>query len=319
MKRRTFLASALATSAAALLSHRPGKQAVAGADERATRPLADRVCLFTDHLDHFDYTYADIAKMLAPLKIAGPDLTVRGGGVVKPEEAAEELPKAAAAFRDAGMSIPMLTTNLTSAADPTARPILQTMGKLGIGYFKLGYYHYHELANWEADIVAERKELAGLLELAKEAGVVAGQHNHAGPSIGGALWDGWEFLQPLDEARVGFFFDPGHASIEGAKYAWKLNFQRISPRLKMVALKDYVWEKSAKGWQTRWCPLGDGLVNWQEFFALLVKTPFPGPISIHIEYDPGGSTPVERIHNALAAAQKDVSFVRRHLAEAIGK
>ena len=316
MKRRTFLASALASSTAAVIAYRTGKQAAVGAEDGTRKPLADRLCLFTDHLDHFGYTYAEIAKMLAPLKIAGPDLTVRGGGVVKPEQAAEELPKAAAAFRGQGMSIPMLTTNLTSASDSTARPILQAMGKLGIGYFKLGYYHYHEVENWEADLAAQRKELAGLLELGKEAGVVAGLHNHAGQSIGGALWDGWDFLQTLDEAHVGFFFDPGHASIEGAKYAWKLNFQRIAPRLKMVALKDYVWEKSAKGWQTRWCPLGEGMVNWPEFFALLVKTPLPGPISIHIEYDPGGNTPVERIDNALAAAQKDVAFVRQHLAAA---
>jgi sugar phosphate isomerase/epimerase len=306
MHRRDFLKAAATIGGMTFIG--PGASA-AGAEPA----LADRLCLFTDHLDHHGYSYAEIAKMLAPLKIAGPDLTVRGGGVVKPEQAADELPKAAEAFKEQGMSIPMLTTNLTSAADPTARPILTAMGQLGIRYFKLGYYHYHELANWEEDIASQRKDLAGLLDLGKEHGVVAGLHNHAGQSIGGALWDGWEFLKPLDEERVGFFFDPGHASIEGAKYAWKLNFQRISPRLKMVALKDYIWEKSSKGAQTRWCPLGEGMVNWPEFFALLVKTPFAGPISIHIEYDPGGNTPATRIDNALAAAQKDVAFVRSHL------
>ncbi len=316
MQRRDFLKSGLLAAAVAAVPR------CATADEPTTAApavsLQERICLFTDHLDHYDYSYAEITKMLAPLKIAGPDLTVRGGGVVKPEQAAEELPKAAAAFHEQGMSIPMLTTNLTSASDPTAKPILATMAKLGIRYYKLGYYHYHDVANWEADISAQRKELAGLLELGKGAEVVAGLHNHAGQSIGGALWDGWEFLKPLDRDRVGFFYDPGHATLEGAKYAWKLNLQRISPRLKMVALKDFVWEKTSKGWQTHWCPLGEGLVNWTEFFQLLVKLPFPGPISIHIEYDPGGSTRVERIDNALAAAQKDVAFVRQHLARASG-
>ena len=312
MRRRDFLRLGLVAATTTTVAH-AFESSSAGADNPPPTPLHERICLFTDHLDHHGYSYAEIAKMLAPLKIAGPDLTVRGGGVVKPEQAVEELPKAASAFKEQGMSIPMLTTNLTSASDPTAKPILTAMGQLGIGYFKLGYYHYHDLANWEADIAAQRKELAGLLELGKEAGVVAGLHNHAGQSIGGALWDGWEFLKPLDEERVGFFFDPGHASIEGAKYAWKLNFQRISPRLKMVALKDYVWEKTSKGAQTRWVPLGEGMVNWPEFFALLVKTPFPGPISIHIEYDPGGNTPVQRIDNALAAAQKEVAFVRKGL------
>lgn len=109
-------------------------------------PLRELICLFTDHLDDFGYSYADVAKMLAPLKIAGPDLTVRGGGLVPPDRLADELPKAAAAFRDQGMGIPMLTTSLTSARDPTARAILTTMDKLGIRYYKLGYYKYRDLA-----------------------------------------------------------------------------------------------------------------------------------------------------------------------------
>jgi sugar phosphate isomerase/epimerase len=87
----------------------------------------------------------------------------------------------------------------------------------------------------------------------------------------------------------------------------------------MVAIKDYVWEKTSKGWGTRWCPLGEGMVNWNEFFQALAHYPFPGPMSIHIEYDPGGSTRPERIDNSLAAAQRDITFVRRQLAEASSK
>lgn len=315
MHRRDFLQAALAAAVAAAGPGAVGMQCSA-ANDREVLPLHDRLCLFTDHLDHHGFSYPEIARMLAPLKIAGPDLTVRGGGVVKPDQAAEELPKANAAFREHGMSIPMLTTNLTSASDPTAKSILSTMGRLGIRYYKLGYYHYHDAASWETDIATQRKALTGLLELGREAGVIAGLHNHAGQSIGGALWDGWEFLKPLDDDHVGFLYDPGHATLEGAKFGWKLNLQRISPRLKMVALKDFVWEKTSQGWQTRWCPLGEGLVNWTEFFAILVKLPFPGPISIHIEYEPGGSTRLERIDHSLAAAQKDVAFVREHWQQA---
>ncbi len=150
------------------------------------------------------------------------------------------------------------------------------------------------------------------MALGLESQCIGGFHNHAG-GVGGAIWDAWELLEPLDAASVGFYFDPAHASIEGAKQAWKLNFQRIAPRVKMMALKDYVWEKTSSGWRTRWCPLGEGMVNWPEFFALLVKVPFPGLISTHIEYDPGGSTKLERIDRNLEAAQRDVDFVRKQL------
>jgi len=317
MQRRDVLKAGFAAASLACL---PGKSPPAVADESARSPaipIHERICLFTDHLDDFGYSYAEVAKMLSPLKIAGPDLTVRGGGLVPPERAAEELPKAAAAFAEQGLSIPMISTNLTSAKDATSKPILSTMGKLGIRYYKLGYYHYHDLAKWDAELESQRKELAGLLELSREVGAHAGFHNHSG-GIGGALWDAWELLKPLDAGAVGFYFDPAHAMIEGAKLTWKLNLQRVSPRLTMVALKDFVWEKSSKGWQTRWCPLGEGMVNWDDFFRQLSGIPFPGPISIHIEYDPGGSTHLERIDNSLAAAQRDVAFVRKHLSNAYG-
>lgn len=316
MRRREMLMAAAATAVSGLMT-RGEEVAGAGAPtRRGGTPQEEGICLFTDHLDDSGYSYAEVASMLAPLKIAGPDLTVRGGGIVPPEKVVDELPKAQAAFRDQGMGIPMLSTNLTSKNDPAARPIFSTMAKLGIGHFKLGYYHYHELPSWEAELAASGKELSGLLELSQKAGLTAGLHNHAGATIGGAVWDAWEMLRSLDPAAVGFYFDPAHATLEGAKYAWKLNLQRVSSRLKMIALKDVVWEKGAKGWQSRWCPLGQGMVDWTEFFQILAKLSFNGPISVHIEYDPGGRTRLEKIDNSLAAAQRDIAFVRKHLAAA---
>ena len=318
MQRRQFIGF-LATAAAGLAGESAPDTALAvEAAEPAPPvvPVTERLCLFTDHLDDFAYSYAEVARMLRPLNIAGPDLTVRAGGLVAPDRVAEELPKAAAAFRNEGLSIPMLSTSLTSAGDPTARPLFAAMGRLGVRYYKLGYYHYHDLARWEADLESQRKNLAGLLELGRAVGAHAGLHNHSGAAIGGALWDGWEFLRPLDPARVGFYFDPSHATIEGGRHAWKLNLQRSSPRVTMVAVKDFVWEKAGGNWRTRWCPLGEGMVNWSEFFGMLAQVPFRGPLSVHIEYDPGGSTRPERIDNSLAAAQRDVAFVRRHLAQA---
>jgi sugar phosphate isomerase/epimerase len=314
MRRREFIRT-VSRSAALIGSLRIG-QVIRAAEDPSSKPavpLDQRICLFTDHLDDHGYRFADVAKMLSQLGISGPDLTVRPGGLVAPERVADELPKAAAAFRDVGLSIPMISTNVTSREDQAAVATLRTMSQLGIRFYKLGYYHYHDLSKWQEELDVQRKKLAGLLELGRELNLHAGVHNHAGVTIGGALWDGWEFLQGLDPTLVGFYFDPAHATIEGAVNAWKLNLLRIAPRLTMVALKDFVWEKGSAGWRTRWCPLGEGLVKWSEFFPLLSRIPFPGPISIHIEYDPGGKTRSERIDNSLAAAQRDIQFVRQHL------
>jgi sugar phosphate isomerase/epimerase len=283
------------------------------ADKKAAAPLTDRICLFTDHLDDFGYSYADVARMLKQLQIAGPDLTVRPGGLVAPERVADELPKAAAAMRDAGMSVPMISTGLTSANDRTAADTLQAAGKLGIRYYKLGYYHYEDVTRWRAQLDSTRKELGALVELGRKSGMVAGFHNHSGPFVGGALWDSWELLDGLDPRAVGFYFDPAQGTIEGGNHAWKLGLARLAPRLLMVAIKDFVWEKSGGEWRTRWVPLGEGMVRWSDFFALLKKLSFDGPISLHIEYDPGGATPSARFDNSLAAAERDLKFLREQL------
>jgi hypothetical protein len=140
-RRRFFVAGAAAATAGlsgifsvqAVESHRdPQRPNTEAASNR------DRLCLFTDHLDDFGYSYKEVASMLKQLEMAGPDLTVRPGGLVPPERVADELPKAAAVFGEHGLSIPMISTGLTSADDTAARTTLGTMKKLGIGYFKLG-------------------------------------------------------------------------------------------------------------------------------------------------------------------------------------
>jgi sugar phosphate isomerase/epimerase len=175
------------------------------------------------------------------------------------------------------------------------------------------------VSDWQSHIDEARNKVVGLIEIGREFGVQAGFHNHAGPTIGGALWDSWQLLAPLDSRWVGFYYDPAQATIEGGNHAWKLGFQRISSRLKMVAIKDFVWEKVDGQWRTRWCPLGEGMVRWPEFFQMLSRVPFDGPISLHIEYDPGGSTRAARFENSFVAAQRDLKFLRGQLDTAFGK
>jgi sugar phosphate isomerase/epimerase len=205
----------------------------------------------------------------------------------------------------------MISTGLTSADDPAARPTLAAMKQLGIRYYKLGYYPYGDAARWEERLRAVKEDLRSLVRLNAEMGVTAGFHNHSGPMVGGALWDSWEVLRGLDPKAVGLYFDPSHATIEGGNHGWKLNFLRAAGRLRMVALKDFVWEKVGGAYRTRWVPLGQGMVRWPEFAALLRGTPFDGPVSLHIEYDPGGATRAARLDRALEAAARDLKFLRQ--------
>lgn len=289
--------------------------AAAAATPAEQTNLASRVCLFTDHLAGF--SYVEVARMLKDLGVSGPDLTVRRGGLVAPDRVASELPKVAEALREHSLSIPMITTTITSAHDPLTHGILEAASKLGIRYYKLGYFPYKDMARWRETIDAARGSLRELAKVSGSLNLRAGMHNHAGDSVGCSLWDSWEAMQEVDANQVGFYFDPAQATIEGGKNGWNLNFRRVAPRIFMVAIKDFVWEKTGQGWRTRWVPLGEGVVNWSTFFPLLRATPFPGPISLHIEYDPGGATKNERYDRSLAAASKDLQFLKRNLTAAV--
>lgn len=294
MSRRSFLVGAAASVAA--LSAPPGG-------------YKGPICFFSKHLPGMDGRR--LGRSLKRAGFAGVDLTVRKGGHVAPEKVAEDLPTMVAAIRAEGLEVPMITTELLSAREPTARPIFAAAGKLSIPYLKPGYYKY-EFVDVRKELENASREFRGLVELAKEFHVQVGYHNHVG-ELGAPVWDIAEMLRDLDPKWAGFYFDVCHAVAEGGVAGWKVALNLAAPRLKMVAIKDFFWEKTAKGWRRRYCPLGEGMVDWKYYFQALARTGFEGPISLHLEYEIQGSTPAAKEENTLAAAQKDLEFVRSQL------
>ena len=57
----------------------------------------------------------------------------------------------------------------------------------------------------------------------------------------------------------------------------------MEPWMVCVYVKDFRWERGAKGFEPKWGPLGEGMVK-REFFAWLRKSSYRGPISQHCEY-----------------------------------
>jgi L-ribulose-5-phosphate 3-epimerase len=304
--RRDFLK--LATSATVTGAFATNLLAHATAPELGFK---GQVVFFSKHLPHLDYD--QLARTVKTLGFAGVDLTVRPGGHVLPERAAEDLPKAAAVIRAAGLNLPMITTGLLSAADPTAKAILSTAGKLGIPFIKPGYWKY-QFADVRQELAKFAADFRGLVELAKQSGVQLGFHNHA-DYLGGPLLDVVSTIDALDAKSAGYYFDVRHAVVEGGGAGWKIAFNMIAPRLKMIAVKDFYWEKTAKGWKVINCPLGEGMVDWKAYFKLLRQANFAGPISLHLEYEIGGATKVAVEENTLAAAQRDLAFVQARYKE----
>jgi L-ribulose-5-phosphate 3-epimerase len=278
--------------------------AVAGHSRTAAQ--SPRVfCLFSKHLP--ELKWADLGRAVKGAGFEGVDLTVRPGGHVLPERAADDLPRAIEALTAQGVKVPMITTDLTSASAPAARPILQAAAKGGVRYFKTGYWRYSASPDVRSQVAAAGKALEGLAALARECGIEMGFHNHQA-YIGAALWDIAPFIDRLDARWAGYYFDPRHAVAEGGGGAWKAATHLVAPRLKMVAVKDCRWVKSAKGWAIENCPLGEGQVDWTFVGKVLRDAQFAGPISVHLEYEiPTGT------QHTLDAARRDLAFARSAL------
>ncbi len=282
MNRRTFLATTLAAPVAAAAGTR-------------TRP---DLCIFSKHMGKL--SLEQLATTARQMGFAGVDLTVRPGGHVLPEKAVVDLPRAAEIIRAAGLHLPMITTAITSSSDLVARPVLTTAGKLGIPYWKAGYLRY-DFDHLDRSLKETTRMAAELAELSRQCGTACGIHNHSGNNLGAAVWDTYRAIESLDPKWIGFYFDPGHATIEGGLTGWRLSEALVLPRLKMVAVKDFYWAKKNGAWEPHWCPLGEGMVNWGEVFKVFAAGGFAGPVSLHIEYD----APDE-----MGAIAKDLAYLK---------
>jgi L-ribulose-5-phosphate 3-epimerase len=304
LSRRSFIQIAAGAAAVGLASRDMGAQNVAS--------FRGSLCFFSKHLPRMNAR--ELGRSLKALGFDGVDLTVRPGGHVDPKRVAIELPPFVNGIRHEGLVVPMISTELVSDADPVAQPTLETAAGLKIPFYKAGYYRY-KFVDVRTELEAAGRQLRGLAELSRRHGMRLGYHNHAG-YIGGPVWDFAPFIEPLDAATVGYYFDVRHAVVEGGDGGWRTALDLVSPRLSMISLKDFFWEKTGGSWQQRHCPMGEGMVDWKRFFGMLAKARFHGPASLHVEYDVTGTTPAAEQENMLAAAARDLAFVKARVTEA---
>ena len=318
--RREFLqVSSTATAGGAALSLFP----VAAAQSRAPGPFRGTLCLFSKAVPQL--SWRELAQAAKQAGFGGIDLTVRSGGHVLPARAATDLPKAVAAIRAEGLEVPMITTELVRADDPTAHPILQTARQLSIPFVKPGYYHY-KLVNVLKELEGAGRQFRGLVELATKYELQLGYHNHA-HYIGAPIWDMAQVIEPLDPRWCGFYFDLGHCTTDGCESGWETATNLVIPRLKMVAVKDFVWKKlPSRRLEAQTCRMGQGMVPWSEFLHILGQSNFHGPISLHQEYaiasvadDQGRAVSRATVPEVMLAAKENLDYLKSLLHEAYEK
>ena len=273
LNRRDFMINALA--AAPVIGALNGV-AVAAQENSAVPPL----CVFSKHLQFLDYK--ELAKVCKELGLDGVDLTVRRGGHVLPEKVKTDLPRAVEAIRAEGLDVPMITTRYVNVFDRNIRDVLTTAKEQGISYFRVGSHRYDADDPILPQLEKFTVELRGLAQLAEEIGITAGYHNHSGMNnVGAPLWDLHRMYEAVGSERLGSNFDTGHATVEGAYGNWQITARLLAPWVRMVAVKDFVFE----GRRPKWVPLGEGVVDTAAVLGIFREhAGFSGPVSMHFEY-----------------------------------
>ncbi len=247
-----------------------------------------KVAIFSKHLEFLEGE--ELAKGAKEIGFDGIDLAVRKGGHVEPARVKQDLPGLVNTIRKSGLEVPMLTTDIVDADTPYAGDVLGAMKDLEIHRYRWGGFTWRDGQPLAQQIEAFKPRVAKLAELNAKYQASAMYHTHSGAGlVGASIWDLHEILKGFDPKLVGVNYDVGHATVEGGLGGWIESFRITGEYLRGVAAKDFRWEKDAHGkWQAAWTPLGQGMVKFPQFFAMLREARFDGPLQLHFEYPLGG-------------------------------
>jgi sugar phosphate isomerase/epimerase len=264
------------------------------------------VCLYSRVL--IEIGQVDLPMVIGGLGFDGVDLSVEPGGHVPPEKAANYLMPALEGFTGRGIDVPMITTALTSLEDKDAENLLGLSSYIKVPFFRPGHWKFSGSPAIEMQLGLVQRQIAGLAQLARATNMAMGIHNFvdfAHSPEGAAVADIARVIRPIDPHLVGYCFDAGYATAQGGSNGFAAALELALPRLKMVAVRDFEWDREGAGVPHMLpCPLGEGVVDWPKFFAALAKARFAGPLSLHIDYQPKAKT---------AAIRKDLAFLRQQI------
>lgn len=281
------------------------------------KPLSIHV--FSKHLQFLNYQ--DMAEAAAELGFDGVDLTVRPGGHVLPEEVEENLPLAIEKIRAAGLLGDMMATAVTDSNNPTDKKVLEIASSLNIKWYRLGYVDFDENKTIIESLETLNTQMKDLATLNKSLNISGSYQNHAGLRVGGEIWEIWHLLKNVYVNEIGCQYDIRHAMVEGGT-SWKNSLRLIAPQINTLVLKDFIWEKINGKWKIKNVPLGEGMVDFKNYFSLLKKYKINVPTTIHYEYDLGGVEHGARKLEGTSAKEifskmkKDLQFARTLWSEA---
>ncbi|MCE5250569.1 TIM barrel protein [bacterium] len=305
LTRRTFLKGA---STAGIAS------AVLGAGHSTGAQAAEKSVLkfggFTKTFQSLGLNYEETAEAAAEVGWDGIECPVRPEGHVLPERVEDDLPRMVEALGKRKLELLIMATAIRNPDEQYTERILRTASKLGIRYYRCGWWQYRDDAAIQDQLAEIKPQLRDLAQLNKELGMCGLYQNHSGRNmVGAAVWDVYEIIRDLDPRYLASHFDIGHATVEGG-LSWRTQYRLIQSHIGAVIVKDFTWECTpGKGGTVDWCLLGKGMVS-AEFFTMLKKSGYQAPITQHFEYPIPGDSKAEQLKNHIRDLKEDNRVLR---------
>lgn len=268
-----------------------------------------KISVFSKTL-HWIEDYQTLAETIAEMGFDGIDLTVRPDGHVLPEKVELDLPKAMQAAKKANIDIQMLTTSILQA-DALSERVLKIASELGVGHYRMGWYHFEMQKDIMQQVDSFGKQMKGLDVLNKKYKISGEYQNHGGQYLGAAVWDLQPIFKSINSPLTGCQYDVNHATAESGPN-WETGFRLIAPYIKSLAIKDFKYILKDGKLIKVGCPLGEGIVDWRKFLALVKQYNINVPITMHFEYDLGGAE--NGLRNIKMDKNHIISAMKRDLA-----
>jgi len=278
----------------------------------------EEICVFSKHLQFLDYE--EMAETAAEIGFDGVDLTVRAGGHVLPENVGRDLPKAVRAVENAGLTAPMMATDVNDPDNPLTVPVLKTAAELGIRHYRMGYMKYDFDKGVEQTLKGYKPAIENLIRLNEKFGIVGNYQNHDGTNVGAPIWDLWYLFREFKPEWIACQFDIRHATVEGG-HSWPIDLQLIAPYIRTLVIKDHKWGQVDGKWTIINTPVGEGMVDFERFFRMVKEMNLGGPVTMHFEY-PMTERPEEEMDKkevkkqVMQAMKKDLSALKAYLKNA---
>ncbi|HLN56786.1 MAG TPA: TIM barrel protein [Bacteroidales bacterium] len=271
--------------------------------------------LFSKPLDSYDFGF--MCEVVSRCGIGGFDMTVRPGGKIEPAKVETDLPKLVEESKKHRLVFDMMVTAILSAADPFTERVLKTASAQGVKYYRFGWADYDLKAGIMNSIKKYHEELVKLTDLNKKYKIAGSYQNHAGARLGGPVWDLYELLRDLPREFSGSQYDVRHAMVEGAN-TWMLGMRLIADKINTLAIKDFTWQTVKGKPEAVTVPMGEGMVNWDQFFKIVKELNITGPLTLHIEYpllEQGEEKlPLDQQQDIIVKKiKKDADFVKTYL------